>query len=169
MNDAIIGGAIAAVIGVVGYAIVGLWLECYHEKNHQRTIVYELINETVENLTICANAERRKKPWLTPYRLDAWHAYKGQLFFLPEDVIARLASSAFAMQVFNTIIQAFQSKASIVQLFDEEPSLSSEYLIEQLEFVDKGLRKWRREHIRFVTRLHNFISKIRNNSKLSHS
>lgn len=148
MTDAIIGGAIAAVIGAVGYAIVGLWLEYRREKAQRLTIVEALLTETVENLTICTHPMAREMWWFAPYKLEAYHAHKSKLFFLPEDVRIRLADAVFIMDGCNIGIQVHQLRVAYGQSIEEKPVPPYAPLIEHLEFVDKELRKWRKEHSR---------------------
>ena len=174
MTDAIIGGAIAAVIGAVCYAIVGLLLERRREKAQKLAIVDALIIETSENLVICKDFEERELWWTTSFKLEVYKTYKGQLFFLPEDVRVKLVSIALVMEDCNTISQGAQQAVAFGQNFRAELLSTPKELIEELESVNKGLRKWRVKHTRSLVlrvrrRLRNFISKIRKNSKLSHS
>jgi hypothetical protein len=174
MTDAIIGGAIAAVIGAIGGVITGLLLERRREKTQRLTIVNALVIETSENLVICKDFEERELWWTVSFKLEAYDSYKGQLFFLPEDVRVRLVNTALAMQESNTITQVLQQAAAFGQNFPTKPMSTPKELIEQLEFINKELRKWRAKQSRSLVfrirrRLRNFTSKIRNNSKLNHS
>lgn len=148
MTDAIIGGAIAAVIGAVGYAIVGLWLERRHEKARQLTIVDALIVETAENLRICKNFEGDGLWWTASFKLEAYYAYKGQIFFLHEAVRVELADAVFDIENLNAISQVMRQAVAFGQDFDTEPVTSPKELIERLESVNKELRKWRGKHTR---------------------
>lgn len=148
MIDTIIGGAIAALMGIVGYIIAGLLLEDRREKAQKLTIVNALIIETAENLTISTNPAAREMWWFAPYKLEAYHAYKGQLFFLSEDVRAHLADAVFIMDGCNIGIQVHQLRVAYGQAIVEETVPPYAPLIEHLEFVDKELRKWREEHTR---------------------
>jgi hypothetical protein len=148
MTAAIIGGAIAAVIGAVAYAIVGLWQERRHEKAQRLTIVEALLTETVENLTICGSPKMRKMWWLSPFKLEAYHAYKGQILFLPRAILTQLIAAAFVMERENVVIQMHQSRQVYVEGVDRKPKPIPEYLTKQLEFVKDELIKWRKEHTR---------------------
>jgi len=148
MTDAIIGGAIAAVIGAVCYAITGLWLERRRENARRLAIVDALIIETEENLKICTHPVAREMWWMAPYKLEAYHAYKGQIFFLPEDVRSRLADAVFVLEGANIGIQVHLSRAAFGQPVNEEPIPPAKELIEMLEFVNEELRKCRKEHTR---------------------
>lgn len=148
MTDALIGGAIAAVIGAVGYAIIGLWLERRREKAQQLTIIDSLITETEENLIVCQNPVAREMWWLAPYKLEAYRAYKGQLSFLAEDLRIRLAMAAFHMEGCNIGIQVHQLRVAYGQPVIENPIPPFELLIKDLEFIKEELRKWRKEHTR---------------------
>jgi len=148
MNDAIIGGAIAAVMGAVGYAIVGLFLERRREKAQKLTIVDALIIETAENLTICTSPKIREMWWLAPFKLEAYQTYKGQIFFLSEKVRLQLVAAVLVMEGCNVIIQTRLSREGFGQPVDEKPTPIPEYLIKQLEFVNEELRKWRGKHTR---------------------
>jgi len=165
MTNAIIGGAIAAVMG----AVTALCIERYREKARQLAIVEALIIETAENLTICKTPITRKMWWWAPYKLGAYHAYKGQFFFLSEEVRIQLTAAAFTMEGANTGMQIHVSRVPYTRLVKEKPLPLAPQLIEQLEFVNEELRKWRWKHRGFVARLRNFISKIRKNSKLKHT
>lgn len=156
MNDALIGGAIAAVIGAAGYAIVGLLLERRREKARQLAIVDALIIETAENLTICTTPVARKIWWWAPFKLEAYHAYKGQFFFLPQKVVIKLVEAVFAMEGANIGMQIHVSKVDYKQLVREKPLPPAPELIKQLKFVNKELQKWRAEHTR--CRLFNLVS-----------
>ena len=174
MTNAIIGGAIAAVIGAVGYAIVGLWQERRREKNQKLAIVDALIIETSENLVICNDFEEHELWWTTSFKLEVYDAYKGHLFFLPEDVRVRLVNTALTMKDWNTTTQVLQQEAVFGQNFSVEPMSTPKELIEQLEYANKELRKWRVEHtrsikLRILSQTAKFISINRNNSKLTHS
>jgi len=174
MIDAIIGGAIAAVIGAVAYAVTGLWLERRHEKAQRLTMIDALITETAENLTICKTPVTREKWWAAPYKLEAYHTYKGQFDFLPEDVRIQLVDATFFMESCNNIIQMLQLRVALGQPIGKELTPPAPVLIEHLEFVNEELLKWRAKHSRSLwfrirRRLRNFILKIRKNSKLSHS
>lgn len=148
MTDVIIGGAIAAVIGAVGYAIVGLWLEHRREKAQRLTIVEALLTETVENLTICGSPKMRKMWWLSPFKLEAYHAYKGQILFLPRAILTQLIAAALVMEGENVVIQIHQSREVYIEALDRTPKPIPEYLTKQLEFVKDELIKWREEHTR---------------------
>ena len=170
MSDAIIGGAIAAVIGGVCYAIVGLWLEHRREKARQLAIVDALIIETAENLTICTTPITRKMWWWAPFKLEAYHTYKGQFFFLPQKVFIKLVETSFSMEGANIGMQIHVSRVDYKQLVKEQPLTPAPELIKDLKFVNKELQKWRAEHtlslvFRVRRRLRNFISQNRKNSE----
>jgi hypothetical protein len=148
MTDAMIGGAIAAVIGAVGYAIVGLWLEHRREKAQRLTIVEALLTETVENLTICGSPKMRKMWWLSPFKLEAYHAYKGQILFLPRAILTQLIAAALVMEGENVVIQIHQSREVHIEALDRTPKPIPEYLTKQLEFVKDELIKWRKQKTR---------------------
>jgi hypothetical protein len=150
MSDALIGGAIAAVIGAVGYAIIDLWLEQRREKAQKLAIVDALVIETSENLVICKDFEERELWWTASFILEAYDACKGQLFLLqlPEDVRVTLVSTALAMKECNTVTQMSQQAVAFGQDFGRGRVATPKELIEQLESVNKGLRKWRVEHTR---------------------
>lgn len=178
MSAAIIGGAIAGVLGAAGGAITGLLLEHHREKVRQLAIVNALIIETAENLTICTSPKAREMWWWAPFKLEAYHAYKGQFLFLPKKVRIQLISTAFLMEGVNIGMQIHVSKVDYGQLVKEKPLPPAPELIKELKFVNKELHKWRTENTRSFSerisnsrrRLRNFIStKIRNNSKLNHS
>jgi len=148
MSGTIIGGAIAAVIGIVGGIITGLWLERRHEKAQRLTIVEAILTETVENLTICGSPKMRKMWWLSPFKLEAYHAYKGQILFLPRAILTELIAAALVMERENVVIQMHQSRQVYVEGVDRKPKPIPEYLTKQLEFVKDELIKWRKEHTR---------------------
>ena len=165
MSDAIIGGAIAAVLGAAGGAITGLLLEHHREKVRQLAIVNALIIETEENLTICKSSDIREFWWRAPHKLEAYQSYKGQLSFLPEDVLAELIDATLNMKGRNIEIQTYLSRLAFGQPADAKPVLPSQDLIEQLKFVHEDLQKWRAENTGFVAELRNFarkFAKIRN-------
>lgn len=169
MIDTLIGGAIAAVIGAVGYAITDFWVERRREKAQQLTIVNALIVETEENLIICKDHTTREMRWLSSYKLEAYGTYKGQLFFLPIVVPTHLIVAANEMEETNTSIQLYLARKASGQPVVEKAVPDPEYLIEHLEIVSKGLRTWKAEHTRSLVfrircRLRNFVSKIRKNS-----
>lgn len=173
MSDAIIGGAIAAAVGAACYAIVGLWLEHRREESQQLTIVSALIVETAENLITWRGFEKRKLWWTSLFKLEAYDAYKSELFFLHEDVRLNLADAVFRMRDMNTYGQILQQAAAFGQDFNVE-SMPTPLTVKPLESVNKELRKWRAEHTRTLAlrirrRLRNFISKILKNSGLRHT
>jgi hypothetical protein len=178
MIDAIIGGAIAAVIGAVCYAIVALLLEHRREKAKQLAIVEALIIETAENLVTCKNTATSELWWLASFQLDAYHAYKGQFFFLPEEVSIQLAAAVHCMEGLDIIIRAYQSREAFKRHVSKETMPPAPLLIEQLEFVNNALRKWRWKHTHsrlsdldsaIRRRVRNFHSIIRENSGLRHT
>ena len=178
MDDAIIGGAIAAVLGALCYAIVALLLEHRREKAKQLAIVDALIIETEENLTICKSSDIREFWWEAQHQLEAYQSYKGQLWFLPKDVLDELIAATINMRGRDIGIQAYLSRVACDQPTDAKPILPSQALIEGLEFVHEDLQKWKEKHIHcrlcnlastVCCRLRNFPSKIRNNSKLNHT
>ena len=154
MTDAIIGGAIAAAIGAVCYAGVGLWLEHRREKVQRLTIVDTLLAEIVENLTICQSPKIREMWWLAPFKIDAYRAYKGRLFFLPRAPLTKLIASVIILEGCNIMIQTRQSRESFVQPVDDKPEPIAEYLIKDLEFVKDELLKWKRKHTGFLSIFH---------------
>ena len=164
-----IGGAIAAVMGAVSYAITGLWLERRREKAQQLAIVDALIIETAENMTLYETPAARESWWLSEYRLEAYHAYKSQIFFLPEDVRMKLVPLTFFMEGCNIAVQMRRSQVASGQLIGGEPIPPPPQLFEQLKSVNEELRKWRWEHRGFATRLRSFIPKIRKNLKSKHT
>ena len=174
MSDAIIGGAIAAVIGGVCYAIVGLWLEHRREKARQLAIVDALIIETEENLTICQSSDIREFWWMAQYQLEAYQSYKGQLWFLPKNVLDELVAATINMRGLNIDIQACLSRLVGGQPAEEKPILPSQELIKELKFVHEDLQKWKEKHTHcrlfnlvstVCHRLRNFISQNRKNSE----
>jgi hypothetical protein len=136
------------VLGAAGGAITALLLELRREKAQRLTIVDALIIETGENLVICKSDTIREMWFTAPHRLEAYHAYKGQLLFLPEDVRFGLIAAALNMDSYNIGMQTYVSKAAIGVLANEKPIPPPQALIEQLEFVNKELRKWREKHTR---------------------
>jgi len=173
MTDAIIGGAIAAVIGALAYGGVALLLEHRREKAKQLAIVDALIIEISENLVTCTSPITREMWWWTRFRLETYNAYKGQIFFLPKEVRIQLVNTAFLMDGANIGMQIYVSKVDYKQLVKEKPLPLAPELIKQLKFVNKELHKWKAEHTRSLVfrirrRLQNFTSKIRKNSKLNH-
>src|SRR4030042_1752736 len=72
MNDAIIGGAIAAVIGLVGGFVTGIiasvWQERRREKAQRLAIVDALIVETAENLITCKDFETLDLWWTRSFK-----------------------------------------------------------------------------------------------------
>lgn len=146
MIGALIGGAIAAVIGAAGYAIVGLWLELRREKAQRLTMVDALITEIEENLKKCKSPAIRKMWWFAPYKFEAYHAYKSRLFFLSEDVRGRLAHVVVTLEGVNIGIQMHLSRAGSGKQAVSKPLQIPEGLIKDLEFVKEELRKWRGKH-----------------------
>jgi hypothetical protein len=148
MSDALIGGAIAAVIGALAYGGVALCQERGREKARRLAIVEALLTEAVENLTICGSPKMREMWWLSPFKLDAYHAYKGQILFLPRAILTHLIAAALLMEGENVVIQIQQSREVYVEALDRIPKPIPDYLTKQLEFVKDELTKWREEHIR---------------------
>jgi len=171
MNDAIIGGAIAAVLGATGGAITAILLERRREKKQQLRIVNALIVDVKQNLRICKELKENALWWTSIFNLEAYDAYKGQLSFLREDVRVKLAGAVFDMKNRNTTSQIMQQAAAVGHNFDMKPIPTPKNLIGQLELVNAELRKWRHEHtlslwFRIRRRLRNLVSKIRKNSAL---
>ena len=166
MSEAIIGGAIAAVIGALCYAGVGLLQELRRERNQQLTIVDSLIIETEENLAFCETTATSHMWWMTPFKVEAYQVYKSQISFLSEEVRIKLVSAKVCMEGLNIIIQAYQSKEAFKSNARKEIMPPLPELIKQLEFVLKELREWRAEHTRSLSsrirfRLRNLISNVR--------
>jgi hypothetical protein len=136
------------VIGIVGGVITGLLLERRREKAKRLTIVDALIVETAENLTIYKSPEIRKIWWTAPYKLEAYRAYKGQIFFLPRDVTTKLIASMLSLEGCNIDIQKHLSQVASGQPANAFHLKPTKAVIEGLEFVDEELRKWREEHTR---------------------
>ena len=151
MNEAIIGGAIAAVIGAVGYAVVGLWLERRREKARQWTIVDSLSVEVFENLIICKSLEIRTAWWGASYKLEVYHAHKGELLFLSEAVISRLIAAVFMMEGHNVGIQIRRSRMGSGESVSGQPLPLPQGLVEHLEFVEQALRDWTEKHTGFLS------------------
>jgi len=178
MNDAIIGGAIAAVLGIVGGAITSLCLEHRREKAKRRAIVDALIIETEENLRICKSSDILKFWWKTQYQIEAYQSYKGQLWFLHKETLDELIFVTINMRSLNRDIQARLSRLAGVQLIEETPILPAQDLIEGLQLIHEDLQQWKQKHAHcrlcnlvstICHRLRNFFSKNRNNSKLNHT
>ena len=174
MNEAIIGGAIAAVIGTLAYGGVALWQERRRERAQQLAIVEALIIETAENLVTLKNTTTSELWWLASFVLDAYHTYKGQFFFLPEAVSIQLASAVGNMRGLNVIIEDYRLRVGLGRTAGKKGMPPAKELIEQLEFMNNELRKWRWENtlslrFRIHRKLQNFISKNCQNSKLNHS
>ena len=141
---------IAALLGVIGGATAGLLLECRREKTKKLAIVDALIIETAENLTLYKTPAARECWWLSEYRLDAYLAYKSQIFFLPEDVRMKLVRPTFFMEGCNKSIQMYRAQATSGPPIGKEPIPPPPQLFEQLESVNEELRKWRAEHTGFL-------------------
>lgn len=148
MSDAIIGGAIAAVVGAVGYAVIGLLQERRREKAQRLAIVDALVIETAENLIICNDFAERELCWTRSFKVEAYNAYKGQLFFLSKDVFLGLASAVFRMEEWNTVSQIMREAASFGQSIDTDSMPTPKGLMKDLEFVNGELHKWKAEHSR---------------------
>ena len=136
------------MIGAVGYAITHLLLERHRGKAQRLTIVDALLTETVENLAICTSPNIREMWWLAPFKLEAYRAYKGQLWFLPTKVLTQLIATVIVLEGCNIIIQVYQSREGFGQPVDKKPTPIPEYLIKQLEFVKEELTTWKKEHTR---------------------
>jgi uncharacterized membrane protein YbaN (DUF454 family) len=174
MNDAIIGGVIAAAAGAVFGIVTSLCLERRREKAKRLTVVEAILTETVENLKICKSPKMRKKWWLSSFKLEAYHAYKGQILFLPLEVVRQLVAAAIALEAENVVVQMHQSRHIHVEGLDRKSKSLPEDLTKQLEFVKDELIKWRAKNtlslvFRVRRRLRNFVSQNRKNSKLNHS
>lgn len=162
MTDTIIGGAIAAVLGAAGYAIIGIWQEHRREKARRLAIVDALIADIVENLSKCMSPATRQMWWLAPYKLEAYHAHKGQLQFLREDVRVRLVRLAIILEGANIAIHVHLSRIGFGQKVNEEPVQVPEELIADLESANKELRRWRAEHSRSLpSRIYRRVRKLR--------
>jgi hypothetical protein len=146
MFDLIIGGAVSAVIGALAYAGTAFLIEQRRDKARRLLIVGELIAETQENLVIAKSPLARKMWWMVPYKLEAYHAYKGQLSFLPEKVRTKLADIAFIVEGVNTGIRVHQLRVASGQPVIEKRIETPSYLIECLNFCDNKLRSWQRKH-----------------------
>ena len=68
------------------------------------------------------------------------------LFFLSKEVRVNLAAAAFILEGANTGIRVHQLRAAYGQPVIEKPIESPKELITQLEFCNKELQKWRKEH-----------------------
>ena len=178
MSDAIIGGAIAAVIGAVSGAVAAICLEHRRGKAKQRAIVDALIIETEENLRICKSSDIREFWWKAQYQLEAYQSYKGQLWFLSEETLDELIAATTNMRGLNIGIQASLSRVAYGQPGDAKPILPAQDLIEGLQLIHEDLQQWKQKHahcrlcnlVSTVYRgLLDFVSKIRKNSKLSRS
>lgn len=146
MFDPIIGGGISAVIGALAYAGVAFWIELKRNKVQRLLIVDELIVETQENLVIAKSPVTRKMWWMVPYKLEAYQAHKGQLFFLPKEVRVRLSAIALLVEGVNTGIRVFQLRAAFGQPVEEKPIDNPQELVGHMEFCSKELIKWRKQH-----------------------
>lgn len=146
------------MIGAVGYVIAILLLERRHEKAQQLTIVDALIIETAENLTICEDPTARKMWPMTPYKLEAYHAYKGQILFLPVDVRMKLAAAVFHMEGGNIAVQMQQLYVVFGPTISEKSMPPPEQLIDALKSANNELQKWREKHTH--SRLFNLVSTI---------
>jgi predicted outer membrane lipoprotein len=170
MTDTIIGGVIAGAVGI----IIAFWVEHRRDKAQRLAIVDALIIETSENLVICKDLEERRLWWTALFNLEAYDAYKHQPIPLPEQVRSRLVSTALVMRNCNTIYQALQQAAAYGQDFPTQTMPPPKELIEQLEFVNKELRKWKAEHarslgFRIARRLRHFLWIIRKNSRIDYT
>jgi hypothetical protein len=150
MNDTIIGGAVAAVIGALAYVVVGLWQERRREKAQRLQIVDALIVETQENLAIYETVVNTEIWWFALYRLEAYNSYKGQLFFLPKQVQTKLIAAAMGMDSFNVLIRGYRSKEAFKRNPDNVTMQPVPELIEELEFVRKQLLNWKEKHTGFL-------------------
>ena len=148
MTDTIIGGAIAAVIGAACYAIIGLLQEHRREKVQRLAIVDTLIAEIEWNLKICKSPVGREMWWFESYKLEAYHAYKGQLFFLHEDVRSRLGHALRTLEGINIGSQTHLSQVGFGKQVVAKPIQIPKELIKDLEFAKEELQKWRDEHTR---------------------
>ena len=146
MFDPIIGGGISAAIGALAYAGVAFWIELRRDKVKRLLIVDELIVETQENLVIAKSPLAREMWWMVPYKLDAYQASKGQLFFLPREVRVKLAAIAFRVEGVNTGIRVHQLRVAFGQPVIEKRIETPPDLVEQMESCNKELRKWREKH-----------------------
>ena len=146
MFDPLIGGGISAVIGALAYAGIAFWIELKRTKVQRLLIVDELIVETQENLVIAKSPVARKMWWMVPYKLEAYKAYKGQLFFLPKDIRVRISAIAFLVEGVNTGISVFQLRAAFGQPVEEKPIDTPKELVGHMEFCNKELIRWRKQH-----------------------
>ena len=146
MVDPIIGGAVSAVIGALAYAGTAFFIERQRDKAKRLLIVDELIAETQENQIVAKSSVAREMWWMVPYKLETYHAYKGQILFLPKKVLTKLAAVAFLVEGVNTGIRVHQLRVAFGQPVIEEHIETPSYLIEWLNFCDSELRKWRQKH-----------------------
>jgi len=139
------------VLGAAGGAIAGLLLERHRQKAQKLAIVEALLIEIAENLTLFGSPKMREKWWLSPFRLQAYRAYEGQLLFLPRAVLTQLIAAALVMEGENLIIQMHQSREGFGLPVDKEPKPIPKYLTDELEFVKEELIKWRNKHTGFLS------------------
>ena len=154
MNDAIIGGAIAAVLGIAGGAITSFCLERRREKVQRLAIVDALTAEIEWNLKICKSPAGRDMWWFESYKMEAYHAHKGQLSFLHEDVRSRLRHAVRTLEGINVGARTHLSQVGFGKPVVEKPIQIPKELIKDLEFVDKELRKCAEKHTGFLSIFH---------------
>lgn len=145
MINTLIGGAIAAVMGALAGFSTSFWMDRRREKAKRNLIVDELIAEVEENLVISKSPVAREMWWMVSYKLNAYQAYKGQLFFLPKEIRTNLAAAAFTLEGTNTGITTHRLRAAFGQPVIEMPIETPEELLNQLEFCKRELIKWRKE------------------------
>jgi hypothetical protein len=174
MIDTIIGGAIAAVMGGVAYGGVALWQERHRENARRLAIVEALAQEMAENMVIYESVSSGDLWWLASFVLDAYDTYKGQEYFLPDNVTMTLGAAVGTMRGLNAVIEDYRSRHGLGKTPTKNPIPVTKNLFGQLELMYFELNMWREKHTRSIFsvlvsgihhRLRTLVSKIRDNSK----
>ncbi|MFC1908407.1 hypothetical protein ACFLXD_00805 [Chloroflexota bacterium] len=143
--EAIIGGAIAAVIGAGAGLAATLWLTYRNKKSEQTLIVFELLIEVKENLTICLDPAIRELWWSVKYKTLAYDKYKGKIDFLPQDVRDTLAVVAYLVEPVNSSVDVHRLMSALQTHYDStafKPIPTFKPLEKSLVFLKNELMKW---------------------------
>ena len=148
MIDAIIGGAIAAVIGALAGVGTSLLLNYLNEKKEQALIVNDLLVEIEVNLKICHSPASAKMWWMVLFKIEVYNSYKGRITFLPEEVRKTLSDIVHTVEGINTAIQVqrWRSGSGVAKPQEYRPIKHPDYLEQQLTFCRNELQNWQKQH-----------------------
>ncbi len=129
MTGSIIGGAIAAVIGLLGALGIEMWREHRREKALRKSIIKELMAEIEENIKLSSEIQPGKP---NTFEITVWKSSYIKLSFLPTEL----------RYVLRQAYRQAEERGHLIEVSEQRVRIVSQELRNSFMLCKDKLQRW---------------------------